>query len=458
MNNFDIKTITSGSLRNTARQLIQERVTAAINQSNENIKNAENQKSIKIAATQLNAKSIIDGIHGYYFVSKNSVSLWQPNKHTDPVKIHANFRPISDISVDEQNGVLLWSNKNLGAIMSASLEGGNPTTLYHCTAPNSVATDPSSNKIFWISNFKKIMMGDVSGETASEYLQLPTSSTYDGVLNLKLEAARDQSNNLLLFWADGTHIYKSSASKEFSSIYSSKDASPIYVAIDKVRSIVYWLDDKINAVCSCDFEGQNYQQVFSVPVSQVKGMSVNGSTGDLYYVNNDTDGVSNSIQKYDYEAKAVEKILDIKGSIGWGLSLHLTPANQALRQALKTKNIALETSNNNINAARIKAENQINEKEQEHSNAIDQAIAKIAQAKKQANDKKSSALQLKLQAEQNRLKQLQLANQAKHSKITEAEQKANQSINNAKQEAANNEAIARAKLEAARKKQREQGM
>lgn len=411
--------------------------------------------SAGLAAARARAKLITGAVHGYYFNNQKSLSVWAPSQGTQLEKISGNFRPVSDIEVDEENGVLLWSNTYLGAIMTAQLDGGNPCTLYNCTAPQSVAADPNGGAIYWASNFNKIMLGNLQGAPATEYLKLPSGSKYDGVSALKIDAARDENNNLLLFWADGETIYKASSGSDIAPIFHAATSRPVYIALDKVNLLVYWLDMKLQAICSCDFSGGNFKTVLPLDSPQnLRGLRVEPSNGDIYFIYRAAAASSFSLQKYDPQAAAgsqVESIFALGSqALSWGLALHLTATTQALRAALGAKHQAEVTRQASIEKARKAKNAAILAAQQEVSAACEQKTQMLAQVRSAADEEKNAAFKKHDEAENQASEMLKNAGLEKQNTIAEATQKAHREIDDTKAQARENESAAQSRLDAAR--------
>ena len=246
------------------------------------LSDAQQDRETRLADAQEQASIIIRSVHGYYYNSDDSLMSWIPSKGSKPEPIYACSLPISDICFDEENEIVLWANKLMGTIMTSNTNKFDPQVLYHCDRPSSVTADPQSNAIFWISDHRRIMTGDIEGDKIGHHLNLPVRSRYRNVENLKLVSARDAKDDLNLFWADGANIFRSTTAGEYEVIYNSIESKPIYLAVDRAKLVLYWMDFQTKAICSCDFNGENYEEVFSFSSPGfLTGLAINSLAGHI---------------------------------------------------------------------------------------------------------------------------------------------------------------------------------
>ncbi|MFV1974515.1 MAG: hypothetical protein ACC651_02140 [Candidatus Scalindua sp.] len=440
-------------IMNLAKSHVHGQITQAQAQADANVQQAHTDARQMLKNKQKQAKWMNAPVLKYCFNVNQELSNWEPIEEKPPFSLAQASSTITDVIVNSSEKKIFWPEHDYGTINRCDADGSNIQVIYNVNMPHSLAADFEAGKLFWLENFNCIMEGDIEGSVAPKKV-LDIDKYAGNVKYIKFDAIKNTEGKYTFYWADGYHVNCATSNQDKKQL--SKTPEPTYMAVDRVRQKLYWMDDNKNLIFRANMDGSGEETVCPINTMYIKrGMSVDEITGNLFFLDKDEN---DEVWLKQYDLKVGKSISIIKvGEItpGFGLSLMLKATNEKLQQAMVHKEQNQLQAQSNISVAKKSANTQVknaNDKKQEN---LDTAHKKITDEQNKADtqrNQKYAELEKTKTTTQQKIKTQQDNNKTA---ISHAHQKAQTSITQAHNQAAAKKAAAQKELNKQREYKRE---
>jgi len=408
-----------------------------------------------LSESHTQAKWMQAPVLAFGFNQSRELKCWQPVLESPPASIHAENALISDIVADSKTKRLYWAVPDRGVIMSANLDGTDKQVVFHANAPQSLALDTDNDKIFWISNFSCIMQGELNGSQAMAHV-LDIPSFLGELKYMKLGMVTQSDGTHVFYWADGCQIMKATGNADIKAVVTSEmSPQPTYVAVDHARGQLYWMDERYKHIMKAGLDGTAPSMVCAVePMYINKGLSVDEVLGDVYFINKVGDDTV--LQRYNSRSAEVDDVMALgPDNKGWGLSLNIKATSLQLQDSLTQRTTARLKSAEDKVAVSKRAANSISEAHENKQQKIRESQDAVDAAGERAAQARQDNIRKRADAQEASARDIAKAQADKNQNIEAKRQHAQAMVQQAHGDAAEKRAAAQARLNDARRKQRD---